>query len=120
MSSRTNLSLAALALLAVFTLFAAPSEAWAVDFTVYVYEDGPDPVQNAAMKARFLIDDQWTDWLDPVEGPNPGEYHWEIPEEATDIQIGVPSYLEPVSPSDPVVELPVELMTLNWEVIDNR
>ncbi|MBM3328714.1 MAG: hypothetical protein FJY67_04455 [Calditrichaeota bacterium] len=43
MSPRTNLSLAALVLLAALTLFAAPSEAWAVvNYTVHIEPDGGD------------------------------------------------------------------------------
>ncbi|MBM3329946.1 MAG: hypothetical protein FJY67_10850 [Calditrichaeota bacterium] len=121
MARSNSLSCALLALLAIVCLAAVPVEALA-DFTVYVCEDGPDTVQGASMQARFFVPGQgWTDWAAAdAEGPNPGEYHWEIPDGATLIQIAVPSYLEPVSPDDPVVEMDPDLLSFNWEVIDHR
>ncbi|MBM3329066.1 MAG: hypothetical protein FJY67_06275 [Calditrichaeota bacterium] len=56
MNPRTNLSLAVLVLLAVFSLFAAPSEAWALDQEVNfsVQWQGLADPYNVDAKAIFL------------------------------------------------------------------
>ncbi|MBM3329815.1 MAG: hypothetical protein FJY67_10150 [Calditrichaeota bacterium] len=82
MSPRTNLSLAALALLAVFSLFAAPSEAWAqhphLDVTLTVNWLGQDPSPYHIVAEIQLLDGNG----DPVAGffawltPNSSYTEW--------------------------------------------
>ncbi|MBM3328955.1 MAG: hypothetical protein FJY67_05705 [Calditrichaeota bacterium] len=58
MSPRTNLSLAVLVLLAVITLFAAPGEAWAVDFETgidWMGEDVHNELVTITLRTRAFL-----------------------------------------------------------------
>ncbi|MBM3330036.1 MAG: hypothetical protein FJY67_11310 [Calditrichaeota bacterium] len=76
MSPRTNLSLAALVLLAALTLFAAPGEAWAQEVLFTAFVEGW--IQNAGIELSVVTRDSQGNILDQVQMDDVWDGNFEI------------------------------------------
>ncbi|MBM3329782.1 MAG: hypothetical protein FJY67_09985 [Calditrichaeota bacterium] len=71
MARFSTLATAALVLLAVLILFAAPGEAWADPqaFDVYLKDTLNVAIENKNLRIRFHVNGNWGQWFEMVNDP---------------------------------------------------